>query len=206
MRPGIGDRYGAAVPFPDELSSHGVAVVDYDPAWPAEFDRLASEIAGPLGPVALAIDHVGSTSVPGLAAKDCIDIQVRVAEVDHGLIVPLMSGLGFRCRPEPWNRLEVSAGTECAKLVFAPPAGARACNVHIRRHDGPNTRYALLFRDFLRADERARHGWGAFKRRLAQSVPDLLDYGQIKAPATEVLMAGAERWAEQTAWRSGAAE
>ena len=200
LKPGLDDRYGAAVPFPDELSSHGVAVVDYDSGWPREFDRLAIEISGVLGPVALAIDHVGSTSVPGLAAKDCIDIQVRVDEVDHDLIVPLMSELGFRCRPEPWNRMEFSAGVECVKLVFAPPVGARSCNVHVRRHDGPNARYALLFRDFLRADERARRGWGAFKRRLAQSVPDLLDYGQIKVPATEVLMAGAERWAEHTGW------
>jgi dephospho-CoA kinase len=92
---------------------------------------------------------------------------------------------------------------ECAKLVFAPPVGARACNVHIRLHDGPNTRCALLFRDFLRADERARRGWGAFKQRLAQSVPDLLDYGQVKAPAMEVLMSGAERWAKETGWRVG---
>jgi dephospho-CoA kinase len=127
-------------------------------------------------------------------------MQVRVANVDHDRIVPVMSAAGFRCRPESWNRIEVSAGVECAKLVFAPPAGARSCNVHIRLHDGPNTRYALLFRDFLRADERARRGWSAFKQRLARSVPDLVDYGQIKAQATEVLMSGAERWAEATGW------
>ena len=190
------------MPFPDEnFSAHGVVVADYDPEWPREFERLASYIAAALGPLALAIEHVGSTSVPGLAAKDCIDVQVRVTRVDHDLLVPLMSTLGYRCRPEPWNRVETSVGVECAKLVFAPPVGGRSCNVHIRLHDGPNTRYALLFRDFLRADERARRGWGTFKQRLAQSVPDLLDYGQIKAPATEVLMCAAERWAEDTGWR-----
>jgi dephospho-CoA kinase len=58
----------------------------------------------------------------------------------------------------------------------------------------------LLFRDYLRADDAAGVGWGAFMKRLAVSVPDLLDYGQIKAQATEVLMAGAERWAAQTGW------
>jgi GrpB-like predicted nucleotidyltransferase (UPF0157 family) len=195
------DRYGLAVPFPDENFSHGVVVVDYASEWPREFDRLSGQIAGVLGSVALAIDHVGSTSVPGLAAKDCIDIQVRVADLDHDRIVALMSELGFRCRPEPWNRREITDGVECAKLVFAPPVGARSCNVHIRLHDGPNTRYALLFRDFLRADDRARHGWGAFKQRLAQSVPDLPDYGQIKAPAMEVLMCSAERWADHAGWQ-----
>ena len=70
----------------------------------------------------------------------------------------------------------------------------------MRLSGGPNARYALLFRDYLRADEVARNGWGAFKQRLAVSVPDLMDYGQIKAPATEVLMAGAERWAAETGW------
>jgi dephospho-CoA kinase len=188
------------VPFSDESLSSRVIVVDYRTEWPREFERLARQIAGVLGSAALAIDHVGSTSVPGLAAKDCIDMQVRVALLDDR-IVPLMSAAGFRCRPEPWNRSEISAGVECAKLVFAPPVGARACNIHVRLHNGPNTRTALLFRDFLRADQRARLGWGAFKQRLAQSVPDLLDYGQIKAPAMEVLMAAAERWAAEAGWR-----
>jgi dephospho-CoA kinase len=57
-----------------------------------------------------------------------------------------------------------------------------------------------LFRDYLRADEPARRAWGAFKQRLAVSVSDLMDYGQIKAPATDILMAAAERWAVDTGW------
>lgn len=188
------------MPFPDELV-HGVTIVDYQPQWPAEFARLAARLREKLGPAALAVDHVGSTSVPGLPAKNCIDIQVRALSVDESVFVPALTSLGFRCRPEPWNRLEVSDGRECTKLVFAPPVGARASNVHIRRSDGPNTRYALLFRDYLRADDRARRAWGAFKQRLAANVPDLLDYGQIKAPATEVLMSAAERWAADTGWQ-----
>nr|WP_237308382.1 GrpB family protein [Streptomyces sp. SAT1] len=73
--------------------------------------------------------------------------------------------------------------------------------MHLREAGGPNVRFALLFRDHLRADDTARCSWGAFKRRLAQSVPDLADYGQIKAPATEVLMGTAELWAAETGWR-----
>jgi GrpB-like predicted nucleotidyltransferase (UPF0157 family) len=189
------------MPFPDEISPHGVIVAEYRAAWPREFERLSAEIADALGPLALAIDHVGSTSVPGLAAQDCVDVQMRVADVDRDKIAPVMAGLGYRHRPEPWNHLEISGGVECAKLVFAPAVGARACNIHFRRQEGPNTSYALLFRDYLRADERARCGWGAFKQRLAQSVPDLMAYGQIKAPATDVLMCAAERWAVTTNWR-----
>jgi dephospho-CoA kinase len=185
------------MPFADEVST-GISVVGYRSEWPAEFEGIADELRAALGSWALNVDHVGSTSVPGLPAKDCIDVQVRVAALDD--IEPVLTARGLRLRPEPWNQIEVSSGQKCRKLVFAPPIGARRCNVHVRLSGGPNARYALLFRDYLRADERARNGWGAFKQRLAVSVPDLMDYGQIKAPATEVLMAGAERWAAATGW------
>jgi GrpB-like predicted nucleotidyltransferase (UPF0157 family) len=187
------------MPFPDEPRQ--AVLVPYQPQWPGEFGLLAARLREALGGLAVAVDHVGSTSVPGLPAKDCVDLQVRMPTVEEARDVPLLAAIGFRCRPEPWNRTEVSAGQECRKLVFAPPIGARRCNVHLRRSDGPNARFALLFRDYLRADERARRGWGAFKQRLAASLPDLADYGQVKAPATEVLMAGAERWAAATGWR-----
>jgi GrpB-like predicted nucleotidyltransferase (UPF0157 family) len=150
------------------------------------------------------VDHVGSTSVPGLPVKDCIDVQVWMMSIDEAWDVPLLAAIGLRCRPEPWNRLEISSGCRCRKLVFAPPIGARSCNVQLRDNTGPNARYALLFRDFLRADEAARGAWGAFKQRLSLSVPDLMDCRQIKAPATEVLMAAAQRWAADTGWNSSA--
>lgn len=186
------------MPFPDELGQ--VAVVEYRPQWPAEFELLAAGLRDALGDLAFGVDHVGSTSVPGLPAKDCLDVQVRMRSIDEARDVPLLASIGFRCRPEPWNRIEVSGGQQCRKLVFAPPIGARPCNVHLREATGPNARFALLFRDYLRADEAARRAWGAFKQRLALSVSDLLDYGQIKAPATEVLMRAAERWAAETGW------
>lgn len=178
------------MPFADE--SRSVKVVDYQASWPGEFAALAERLRPRVGDA--AIDHIGSTAVPGLPAKDCIDVQVRVRSLDPGQL----SAIGFRLRPEPWNRAELSSGIHCPKLVLAPPAGERACNVHLRLLGGPNARYALLFRDYLRADPAACEAWGAFKRRLAISVPDLADYGQIKAPATDVLMGAAERWAAAT--------
>lgn len=187
-----------AVPFLDERLP--VAVIDYRPSWPAEFRALAAELHAALGDAAIGIDHVGSTSVPGLPAKDCIDVQVRVATLDEPRIAAHFDAIGFRRRPEAWNRSEISAGQEHRKLVFAPPAGARSGNVHVRESGGANARYALLFRDFLRADEGSRRAWGAFKQRLAISVPHLMDYGQIKAPATDILMAAAERWAVDVGW------
>src|SRR5690606_7906665 len=173
------------MPFPDELA-HGLTVVPYRSTCPRDFARISERLASALGSKALAIDHVGSTSVPGLPAKDCIDIQVRVARLDEKTLVPAFEGIGFRLRPEEWNRVEISDGEECPKLVFAPPKGGRPCNVHVRVGNGPNVRRNLLFRDFLRADERARKAWGDFKSRLARSVTDVFAYGQIKAPATEI--------------------
>lgn len=187
------------MPFPDEVAP--VAVLDHRPQWALEYAQLARTLHGALGEQARSVDHVGSTSVPGLAAKDCVDIQIGVEAIDAARHIALLGAIGFRCRPEPWNRIEISGGQECRKLVFAPPPGARACNVHLREEGGPNVRFALLFRDFLRADAAARDAWGAFKKRLALSVPDLADYGQIKAPATQVLMAAAERWAATIGWR-----
>lgn len=173
-------------------------MVDYRPEWLGEFERLSEQLHGALEDLPGAIDHVGSTSVPGLSAKDCIDVQVRVRAIDEPRDAAMFAASGFRCRPEPWNRVEVSGGIRCRKLVFAPPIGARPCNVHLREGVGPNARYALLFRDYLRADEPARRAWGAFK--LAVSAADLSDYGQIKVPATDVLMAAAGRWAAATCW------
>jgi GrpB-like predicted nucleotidyltransferase (UPF0157 family) len=71
----------------------------------------------------------------------------------------------------------------------------------VRVHGGPNVRYALLFRDYLIADAHAACAWGRFKTRLAQSVRDLADYGQIKAPAQEILMQSAQRWAIDQDWQ-----
>ena len=186
------------MPFPDEPTQ--VTIVDYQPGWPSEFDRIAGQLREALGRAAIAVDHVGSTSVPGLVAKDCIDVQVRVAALDEAWTISRMELIGFRCRSEPWNRVEVSGGVASRKLVFAPPPGHRLCNVHVREQGGRGARFALLFRDYLRADETARQAWGAFKKRLAASVPDLFAYGQIKAPATEVLIRAAEMWAAQTGW------
>lgn len=113
---------------------------------------------------------------------------------------PRRVGVGYRQRPEPWNHVERAFGVASSKLVYAPPVGARAVNIHVRGLGGAGARYTLLFRDYLRAEPAARDTWSAFKLRLAQSVPDIYDYGQIKTPATEMLMPAAVRWADATGW------
>ncbi len=158
--------------------------------------RLIGLLAGPV----VVVDHVGSTSVPGVAAKDMIDVQLRSRPEGFEEMAARLVAAGFRRRPEPWNTVETSAGHTAAKVVFAPAVGARAVNLHLRAAGGPNARQALLFRDFLRHDATARDAWGRFKTVLSQQVPDLQHYGQVKNPATEILMGAAEAWAAATGW------
>jgi predicted RNase H-like nuclease/GrpB-like predicted nucleotidyltransferase (UPF0157 family) len=188
------------VPFPDESFAERVVVSPYREDWATEAAAYVAMLRDAV-PGALAVDHIGSTSVPGLPAKDCLDLMVQVAELDEDALVSALAEQGFRLRPEPWNHDEVTDGISHPKLVFAGQAGARLVNVHVRIAGGRNVRYALLFRDFLRADEDARGAWGAFKARLAETVVDLMDYGQIKASVQPLLMQRAEQWGAETGWR-----
>jgi GrpB-like predicted nucleotidyltransferase (UPF0157 family) len=187
------------VPFPDEPLAQRVEVVPYRTAWADEGPSLAAWLCELL-PGALTVQHIGSTSVPGLAAKDCLDLMVQVHDLS-GDEAAALERHGYRRRTEPWNLQEVSFGTACRKQVFAPPVGGRPCNIHVREHGGPNVRYTLLFRDFLTADAQAASAWGRFKTRLAQSVTGLADYGQIKAPAQDILMQAAQQWARDQDWQ-----
>jgi GrpB-like predicted nucleotidyltransferase (UPF0157 family) len=182
-----------------------VRITPYAAEWAGDFAKLRDVLAAVLGDLALRIDHVGSTSIPGMAAKDVIDVQVTVASVDGAdEIARRLGAVGFSQRPylrdhEPpgWTGDE----DEWRKLVFAPPDGLRACNVHVREAGRTNQRYALLFRDYLRSDPDAVETWMAMKVRLAEQYPDdLLTYGFVKDAATDVLMLAAERWATETGW------
>lgn len=182
---------------PGRLQHQAVA---YDPGWPQEFRALAPRLQTVLGSLAQSIDHIGSTAVPGVAAKDCIGIQIRVDDLNDKAIPPAFDTIDFRLRPEPWNRVEVTAGKRWPKLAFAPPIGERASNVHVRETTSATAQRNLQFRDFLRADDPALDAWGDFKQRLAHSATNLYDYGKLKSPATEILMITAEDWARRTAW------
>ncbi len=186
------------VPFPDESTT--VTMRPYDPSWPADFALIAARLRAALGDLARTVDHVGSTSIPGMPAKDCIDVQIRVDRVDRDTIEPALSAIGLRPRGEPWNTIETSFAVTSPKLVFAPPVGARTANVHVRAFGSANAGFALLFRDYLRDSPVAGQAWGAFKVRLAQDVTDLHSYGQIKQPAMVTLMEAARYWAAESGW------
>lgn len=191
------------MPFEDEAQV--VDLVAWNPEWGSEFERLAQQLDSALNNLAVVVQHIGSTSVPGLSAKDVIDVQVLVRQLQKSEIERSLTSLGFRRRPEPWNRIDVIDGRKFPKVVYAPAPGARLVNVHVRVEGSGAARYALLFRDFLRADAEARATWEEFKASVASTVGQLAPYGQIKGAAFPLLMRCAEEWATETGWSAAEA-
>jgi GrpB-like predicted nucleotidyltransferase (UPF0157 family) len=184
-----------------------VLIIPSSEAWPTEFRALAEQLGAAACLDVVAIDHIGSTAVPGLPAKDVIDAQVIVRSLaPHQQILAALATVGFVQRPGDWNlRDHIPSGwvgddREWDKLVVGPLRGQRASNVHVRAAGSANERYALLFRDYLRAEPAARHAWGEFKTRLAAISDDRKSYGQVKDPATDTLLLAAEPWAVAAAW------
>ena len=177
-------------------------MVVYQQRWTDEFATLANRLRELDLAERGAIEHIGSTSVPGLAAKHVIDIQIRVPTIDDQRMTTAFERIGYRRRPERWNNLETTRTGEILKLVFAPPATARPCNVHVRTDGTTGARDALLFRDRLRNEPLLRGAWGQLKIALAESLEDgdLLAYGQVKQPAWTILMHAADAWAREVNW------
>ncbi len=171
-----------------------VEVVDYDQQWPARFEAYAEDLRRALGTVAVRVDHIGSTAVPGLAAKPVIDVQVSVADVAAlDLYKPGMETIGMLHRPHPEEREE--------REFFRPP-GRRVVHVHVVRSGSPEERRHLLHRDYLRAHPAAAREYGELKRRLAERFRDARqDYQEAKGPFLQAMSVEAERWASRIAWQ-----
>jgi GrpB-like predicted nucleotidyltransferase (UPF0157 family) len=180
-------------------------IVPYRDAWPAEFAALAQRLHGALGSHALRIEHIGSTSVPGLAAKNVIDVQLSVAALDEG-VADRIASLGFRAIAQvTHDHLPPGvpdAADEWRKLLFVEPSGERRANLHVRQAGRLNERYALLFRDYLRAHPRVADAYAELKRRLSASLANPDDYPDVKDPAVDLIYLAAEDWATREPWRS----
>ncbi len=188
-----------------------ITIVPYNPAWPDEFAAIARELRSALGPGALRIDHIGSTAVPGLSAKDIVDIQVTVAALEpFDRQAAALEGAGFETRLELWtDHLPPGAtgpASDWQKRMVKPGPYRRAANIHVRVAGHPNQRYALLFRDFLRAHPRSAAAYAELKRRLALHLGEIRDYAEVKDPACDLIMEAAETWAAHTSWSPGASD
>jgi GrpB-like predicted nucleotidyltransferase (UPF0157 family) len=169
-----------------------LVVVDYDPAWPAIYARWRQLIGAALGTSALGIEHVGSTSVPGLAAKPIVDIQVSVADLaDEPRYVCQLEQVGLVLR----SRDELHR-------YFRPPASQpREVHVHVCAAGRQWERDHLLFRDYLRADPAACGRYAGAKRANARRwSDDGWAYTEAKTGVVLDILEQAEGWAAATGW------
>jgi GrpB-like predicted nucleotidyltransferase (UPF0157 family) len=182
-----------------------ITIVPYNPRWPVEFSHLAAPLQQALGDLALRIDHIGSTAVPGLAAKDIIDMQLTVRAFTPALERAL-AAFGYERRTDITadHRPPRAAGphSDWEKWYFQPPASQRPTHLHVRIVNRANQRYALLFRDYLRAHPVAADAYGIIKHQLARYHPTDWDaYYDIKDPVCDLIWSAAEDWARVTNWQ-----
>jgi len=182
-----------------------VTIVPYKPSWPGEFQKIGQVLRNALGDLALRIDHIGSTSVPGLAAKDRIDIQVTVASLNAS-VEDALNQVGYQrlehLTDHPPSQMEANAD-DWSKWVFKPSPDQRPTNLHIRVAGRPNQRYALLFRDYLRTHPATSEAYAELKHRLAENLADPDTYPDVKDPAVDLIYFAAEDWAAATSWQPG---
>lgn len=180
-------------------------------SWADDARRLAARISVAAG--GARVDHIGSTAIPGMPAKDILDLQLTVDSLDRADdLAPTLTAAGFPAVP--------GIRADTPHLVGADPDGAdpagwvkryhanadpgQSLNLHVRVRDWPNWRCALLLRDWLTADAAAAAEYRALKEGLAQRFagdPDADRYAQAKEPWLAQAYGRAEQWAATTGWR-----
>jgi len=173
-----------------------IHIAPYDPSWPGAFRDIARDLRRLFGDRALRIDHIGSTSVHGLAAKPIIDIQASVATLSSD---------------EPWRSALVAAGWEWnsenrerTKRFFVSTRRDPTAQLHVREVGSLTEQLALVFRDYLRENRGAAGRYEAFKRDLATRIwRDGNEYAEAKTEIVWPLLLEAYRWSMHTGWRAG---
>jgi GrpB-like predicted nucleotidyltransferase (UPF0157 family) len=160
-----------------------LVISDYDSAWPSRFAELEARIGLALGDAALAVEHIGSTSVPRLAAKPIIDVLVVVAGLeDEPSYVPALVDAGFVLRVR-----------EAGHRMFRTPD--RAAHIHVCPSGDQTIRDYLDLRDWLRVDESDRALYEGVKRGLAQRPwSDMNHYADAKSDVIAQVLGRARAW------------
>ena len=190
------------------MAARSVQIVEHRPGWGQEFLGVAGALRAALGDLAVRIDHVGSTAVPGLAAKDVIDVQVTVRDLRDERLMPAVASAGFRPRADI-ERDHVPAWAEplpsdWEKRYATQGDAGRRTHIHIRQVGRANQRYALLFRDFLRGNGAAAAAYEQVKRTLASAFPhDSGAYADAKDPVCDLIMLAAREWERRMSWVPG---
>jgi GrpB-like predicted nucleotidyltransferase (UPF0157 family) len=169
-----------------EVKPHNAPIVllEYDPEWPRLFDREAERIRAVLGEKALRVEHVGSTSVPGLIAKPIIDVLLVVPDsADEASYVPVMEAAGYvlRIREPDWFDHRLFKGPDTN------------INLHVFGVGASEIDRMLLFRDRLRAGDADREHYARTKRELSQRTwRHVQHYADAKTQVVQEIMGRAE--------------
>jgi len=184
------------------------AVVDPQGDWGARGERVVAKIGAALAPsgVATEVSHIGSTAVPGLMAKDVVDVQVGVrhlVDADHDAVRAAMRGAGYLL--SEGNSFDTpKPGTDPAawgKRFYGGCDPAQVVHVHVREFGSPGWRFALLFRDWLVHVPAEREAYASEKRRLLAIDDDTGAYVEAKEPWFDDAWRRAQVWADETGWR-----
>ena len=185
-------------------------LVPPDPTWPRQAARVIDRIRRALRPQLggdADVAHIGSTAVPGLPAKDLLDLMLAVptlAEADR--LAEALGHAGLPRRAGEWyDNARGLPGKTWPKRLHGNADPGRPVNLHIRVAGSPGWRFALLMRDHLRAVPAARDEYAAAKRRWAAEHDDVEAYAEAKEPWFDAEAEAAHAWAQETGWQPPAA-
>lgn len=166
------------------MSERQIEIVDYDPKWPVRFEHEAARMRKVLGDHVICIEHVGSTSIPNLAAKPIVDICPVVSDVDEGeKCANLLNQAGYYLSDK-------DRGDEWIELGRVAEDGQHI-NVHVRPRGSEGVTNYLLLREYLRDHPRARQEYARVKRAAAEKHPN--DVGQYTREKSDVIESILER-------------
>jgi dephospho-CoA kinase len=199
------------VPFEHNVRTRAVVsrpepptLVGHDQTWREQARRLCARVAFAAGPHGLGVEHTGSTAIPGILAKDVIDLQLAVrslAEAD--IIRPALEDAGFPRVPGRWADRPKPVDPDPAhweKRLHGSADPARIVHLHVREENSPGWRYALLFRDWLRAEPAEAAAYEAEKMRLASTHETTGTYAEAKESWFDAALPRAEEWAGRVGW------
>ncbi|HET8879292.1 MAG TPA: dephospho-CoA kinase [Arthrobacter sp.] len=204
-------------PFAENLARHraapragGPVLSPANPEWPAQAARIIARLKVAAGTGVLALDHVGSTAVPGLAAKDVLDLQLGVENMAAAeSLATVLADAGFPAWPGIVSDNPKPSHPDPAdwrKRLHGSADPGRPVNLHLRAVGSPGWRFALCFRDWLRDDADARAAYLKEKRRVAK-LHEVDKSTAAYAADKEAWIAGyaaprMEEWAARTGWRA----
>jgi GrpB-like predicted nucleotidyltransferase (UPF0157 family) len=173
--------------------------------WPVRAADISEQLRLVLGQTAKRIEHIGSTAIPGMPAKNVLDLQVSVSDLVRAEgFDPALAELGFVRSPYEHDHVPAGFHDEPERWVKRLWVRRRSpdgdVNLHVRLVGSPNERFAILFRDWFRGHPEAVPAYGSFKRALAAISTDIGVYTEVKDPVVDLVLVMAEAWASETSW------